>query len=201
MNAAENNFPVKMARANLDNVPEFALPSGFALRWYQPGDEAHWLRIHLAADRFNKVTPELFQKQFAVEEERGLQPASTCERRSGINSALRTLGERQCYLLAPTGEVIGTATAWFNDNFEGAPWGRVHWMAIVPEFQRQGLGKALLSAICQRLRELRHERAYLTTSTARIPAIKLYWKFGFEPLIQNIEDESLWCEIVRVAKR
>ena len=195
-------------RANLDHLPEFALPSGFALRWYQSGDEAHWLRIHLVADHFNEITPELFQQQFAVAAERGLstsaarrrQPASTCEDRSGMNSALQDLRKRQCYLLDPRGEAIGTGTAWFNDNFEGARWGRVHWLAIVPEFQGQGLGKAFLSVICRRLHELRHEQAYLSTSTARIPAIQLYWKFGFEPLIRNIEDENLRREIVRLAK-
>jgi GNAT superfamily N-acetyltransferase len=240
VSAAKNNTPVKMTRANLDNVPEFALPSGFALRWYQPGDEQHWLRIHLAADRLDEITPELFQTQFGLAAERGLQSASTCERRSGMKSALHELGKRQCYLLAPTGEVIGTGTAWFNDNFEDAPlpernpsrvaagretggrtilrgplsvegaaggdrprsarWGRVHWMAITPQFQGRGLGKTLLSAICQRLRELGHERAYLTTSSARVQAVGLYLKFGFEPLIRNIEDESLWREMVRLAK-
>src|SRR6266508_1346551 len=64
MSVVENNLPIKMSRANLDDVPEFALPDGFTLRWYQPGDEAHWLRIHLAADRYNEITPELFRKQF-----------------------------------------------------------------------------------------------------------------------------------------
>jgi ribosomal protein S18 acetylase RimI-like enzyme len=201
VSATGKNLPVKMTRANLDNLPEFALPSGFALRWYQSGDETHWLRIHLVADHFNKITPELFQEQFAVEEESWLPPTSTCEHRSEMNSAPENLRKRQCYLLDPRGEAIGTATAWFDDNFQGARWGRVHWLAIIPEFQGQGLGKALLSAICRRLRELRHERAYLTTSAARVPAIKLYCKFGFEPLIRNIEDESLWREIVRLAKR
>ena len=169
-----------MTRANLDHVPEFALPAGFALRWHQPGDEAHWLRIHLVADRLNRITPELFQMQF------------------GSNAKL--LRDRQCYLLAPTGQVIGTGTAWFNDNFEGGRWGRVHWMSIVPEFQGQGLGKALLSAICRRLRELGHERAYLITGAARVPAIGLYWKFGFEPWIRNVEDERVWCELIPLAK-
>jgi len=169
-----------MTRANLDNLPEFALPSGFVLRWYRPGDEAHWLRIHLFADHFNTITPELFQKLFGSDEQ--------------------NLRDRQCYLLAPTGQVIGTGTAWFNDNFEGARWGRVHWVAIVPEFQGQGLGKCLLSAVCRQLRELGHERAYLSTSTARVPAIRLYWKFGFEPMIRNAEEEALWREVARLAK-
>src|SRR5712672_1663168 len=100
MNLVGKHRPLKMARANLDNVPEFALPTGFALRRYQPGDEAHWLRIHLAADKLNKITPELFQKQFGPGE--------------------KNLCERQCYLLGPRGQVIGTGTAWFDENFEGA---------------------------------------------------------------------------------
>ena len=185
-----------MTRANLDNLPEFALPTGFSLRWYQPGDEAHWLRIHLVADHFNKITPELFQKQFAVEEERGLQPASTRERGSGMNSTVQELRKRQCYLLDPRDEAIGTGTAWFNDNFEGARWGRVHWMAIVPEFQGLVLGKCLLSAVCRQLRELGHERAYLSTSTARLAAIRLYLRFGFEPVIQNAEAEAAWKNVL-----
>lgn len=169
-----------MTRANLDDLPEFALPSGFTLRRYQPGDGAHWLRLHRVADQFNQITPELFRKQFG--------------------SDGRVLSERQSYLFAPTGEVIGTGTAWFNDNFAGAPWGRVHWMAVLPEFQGRGLGKALLSAICRRLRELGHERACLTTATARAPAVGLYLRFGFEPLIRSAEDERAWHELMRVVK-
>ena len=169
-----------MTRANLDNSPEFEPPSGFSLRWYQPDDEAHWLRIHLAADHLNEITPELFQRQFGSDE--------------------KLLRERQCYLSDPHGDVIGTGTAWFNNNFDGARWGRVHWVAIIPEFQGRGLGKALMTAICRRLPELGHQRAYLTTSTARVPAIKLYLKFGFEPLIRSVEDESLWRELVLLAK-
>jgi len=201
MNAAEENLPVKMTRPNLDHVPEFALPPGFALRWYQAGDETHWLRIHLAADRCNEITPDLFQKQFGLEAGRGFQPGSACEPRSGLKSAVQELTQRQSYLLAASGEAIGTGTAWFEKDFEGGRWGRVHWMAIMPEFQGRGLGKALLSAICGRLRELRHERVYLTTSTARLPAISLYLKFGFQPWIQTAGDDRVWRELIPLAKR
>jgi len=201
MNDSEKKIPVKMARANLNDLPVFDLPGDFSLRWYQPGDESHWLRIHLTADQFNEITPELFQRQFGLPEERGLQATSSHERQSGLKSALRELGERQCYLLlAPKGEVIGTGTAWYNDDFEGARWGRVHWMAVMPQFQGRGLGKALLAAICGRLRRLGHDRAYLTTSTARVPAIRLYRKFGFEPLIRSIKDERIWRDLIPLVK-
>jgi len=213
-----------MVRANLDNVPEFMLPAGFTLRRYEPGDEAHWLRIHLAADPFNEITPELFRKQFGVEAERGLQSSSekhqdvpsssfssssaksrvksrTRTSQCGVNSALRDLRQRLCYLLAPTGEVVGTGTAWFNNNFEGARWGRVHWLAIMPEFQGRGLAKPLMTSICRRLGELGHEHVYLSTSTARHAAIGMYLKFGFEPLIQSPEDAVVWREVLPSAVR
>jgi GNAT superfamily N-acetyltransferase len=184
VNATEKNLPVKMTRANLDDLPAFVMPDGFSLRWYRPGDEARWLRIHLAADHFNQFTLntlKLFRAQF------------------GLDEVL--LSRRQCYLLNPLAEVVGTGTAWFNDDFEGARWGRVHWMAIAPEFQGRGLGRVLLTAICQRLRELDHERAYLTTSTARVPAIRLYLKFGFEPLVRNGKDERAWRDLIPLAKK
>ena len=184
-----------MARANLDNLPEFALPAGFTRRWYQPGDEAHWRRIHLAADHYNKITPDLFQKQFCTESDHGLQSASRHESPGGMNSALHDLRERQCYLVEPRGEVIGTATAWFNDAFEATRWGRVHWLAIMPEHQGRGLAKPLMTTICRRLRELGHDRAYLSTSSVRIPAINLYLRFGFAPMIRDAEEETVWREL------
>jgi GNAT superfamily N-acetyltransferase len=161
-----------MVRKDLERVPEFALPARFSLRWYRPGDEAHWRRIHWLADRDNEITPALFGQRF------------------GSDSAL--LARRQCYLLDAGGEAIGTATAWFNDNFEGARFGRVHYVAIVPEYQGRGLSRPLMTAICQRLRELGHYRAYLTTAPTRLPAIKLYLRFGFLPLVRSAEEAAAW---------
>ena len=172
MSGAIWNMRVQMVRENLESIPEFALPAGFALRWYRPGDEAHWRRIHLLADRDNEITPDLFGQRF------------------GCDCAL--LARRQSYLLDGGGEAIGTGTAWFNDNFEGARFGRVHYVAIVPEHQGRGLSRPLMTAICQRLRELGHDRAYLTTATTRMPAIKVYLRFGFVPLARSEEEAAAW---------
>ena len=173
---AEKIIPLKMIRENLRNIPQFALPENFSLRWFRSGDEKVWERIHVEADKLTKITPELFRQQF------------------GDDDAL--LAARQGYLLDGRGNAIGTATAWFNDNFEGARVGRVHWVAIVPEHQGKGLSKPLMTATCHRLNELGHARAYLSTSSARIPAIKLYLEFGFVPLIRSAEDESIWKEVL-----
>jgi GNAT superfamily N-acetyltransferase len=161
-----------MVRWNMDDLAAFPLPAHFGFKWYAPGDEDHWYRIHLRADRFNSITPELFAEQFGSES--------------------RMLQERQCYLIAPNHEIIGTATAWYNDDFLGKKFGRVHWLAIDPAYQGQGLSRPLLSAICQKLRALGHNCAYLSTSPERLPAIRLYRRFGFQPLIQSEHDAALW---------
>lgn len=166
-----------MIRETLDDIPQYVLPPGYSLRRYQPGDERSWTAIHVEADLYNTITPALFGQQF------GSDPV--------------VLRERQFYVCDPDGRAIGTATAWFDDHYRGRRYGRVHWVAIVPAMQGRGLSKPLMTAVCNRLRELGHDRVYLTTSAARLPAVHLYLKFGFVPEIAGPQDEALWREILR----
>jgi len=106
------------------------------------------------------------------------------------------LAGRQCYLLEAPGKPIGTGAAWFKESFEGARFGRIHWVAILPEFQGRGLAKPLMTMLCRRLRDLGHDRGYLTTAAERLPAIKLYLRFGFVPLIRTGVDESQWRNVM-----
>jgi len=163
-------------REHLDDIPQFALPPGYLLRGFQPGDEERWFRLQAAGDHLNEITRDLFQRQFGADE--------------------TLLAERQYYLTDAGGSAIGTGTAWFNDNFQGEKFGRVHWLAVLPEHQGRGLGKALLTSLYRRLRELGHERAYLTTETVRLAAISLYLRFGFEPLIRGEAEHALWERIL-----
>jgi GNAT superfamily N-acetyltransferase len=165
------NLRVEMIRESLEDLPQFPVPAPCTLRWYRPGDEAAWLRIHLEADAHNTFTPRTFEEQF------GRDP--------------RVLAERQCYLCDAEGEAIGTTTAWFHD-YRGRPFGRVHWVAIVPAMQGRGLANPLLTAVCNRLRALGHERAYLSSATVRVPALNLYLKFGFLPVVRTEEDLRAW---------
>lgn len=170
------DIEISMIRPTLDNLPHYDLPEGYSLHWYEPGDEAAWTAIHVVADRYNHITPTLFAEQF------------------GHDTAV--LQQRQCYLKDPAGNLIGTTSAWFNDDYHGMSWGRIHWVAIVPEMQGKGLAKPLLAAVCGRLKDLGHERAYLDTSAARLPAVGLYLKFGFQPEILKPEDETIWREVL-----
>jgi GNAT superfamily N-acetyltransferase len=166
---------ISMIRSDLENIPQFALPPDYSVRWYQPGDERHWCDIHLAADRHNVITPELFAEQFGTDAD--------------------LLHQRQMYLADLSGRTFATATAWFNDDYRGQFYGRVHWVAIAPEMQGRGLAKPLMTILCARMHALGHVRAYLTTEAARIPAIRLYLKFGFVPEINDERDAAIWRDL------
>lgn len=166
---------IQMIRNDLESIPRYTLPEGFAFKWYEPGCEKNWLDVHLLADTHSDITLDLFLRQFSLDE--------------------RVLRRRQVYLVASDGRFIGTATAWLGDDLMGRPFGRLHWVAIIPEFQGQGLAKPLLTTVLGRMRDLGHQRAYLNTQTVRIPAINLYAKFGFVPLIRTPEDRRIWSDL------
>jgi GNAT superfamily N-acetyltransferase len=174
---AGHDFPIAMVHEDLQKAPIHDLPSGFALRWYRPGDEIAWVRIQNAATPQNPVTAAVFAREFG--------PGQSA------------LPDRQCYLLGPDGTAIGTATAWHDGDHHGRPFGLVHWVAVTRTMQGRGLAKPLLGAVCRRLRELGDGRAYLTTSTSRLPAIRLYLKFGFVPEIRTAYDAAVWRALRR----
>lgn len=147
---------------DLHCVPRHPLPAPFSLRRFRPGDRETWVRIETAAEQFRDITPDLFELQF------GTDPV--------------VLEQRQLFLCDGIGTAIGTATAWSDGTDSRESWGRVHWVAIVPAWQGRGLAKPLLSAVCQRLLELEHQRAYLMTESVRTAAIALYQKFGFKTI-------------------
>ncbi len=177
----ESHWPLTMIRETLEDLPAYSLPPGYTFRWYQPGDESRWVAIQAAADRYNKITPELFVGQF--------------------RAANARLEERQCYLLDPAGDAIGTATAWMDDLAGDPAAGRIHWVAIHPAAQGKGLAKPLMTAVCWRLQMLGHRTAYLTTSMARPVAIGLYLKFGFVPVLAGDEDRARWQRLQEQLRR
>lgn len=162
--ASAGDQSVTMVNADLHAAPSCNLSPDLRVHWYEPDDGNFWIAIHKLADQYNEITPQLFADQFAG---------------AGFH-----LTERQCYLLDKTGNPVATATAWAEHQGRFAGFGRLHWVAVVPVRQNQGLGKMVVSVACRRLIALGHTRAFLITSSLRPAAIHLYEKFGF-----RIEDE------------
>ncbi|MDD7986730.1 GNAT family N-acetyltransferase [Lentisphaera marina] len=166
-----------LTREHFDDLPDFSLPLAYSYRNYQFQDEENWFRIYKASDNYNKVYSTTFREYFGAE--------------------IKKLEQRQIYICNEEGLAVATATAWDDPNFLGESWGRVHWLAVHPDFQGRGLAKCLLSEVIKRLKECGHEKAYLRTYTMREKAIKLYLNFGFTPLVRSEEDEKIWRSLAK----
>lgn len=169
-----DNTDVWMVHRDLVQAPKYALPAGYAMRFFQPGDVANWLRVQQAAEEYLTITAETFTTYMPDAE---LWP------------------QRVMFLLDSTGNEIGSITAWHDAQMLGHTAGLVHWVAIVPEAQGKGLAKPMLSAALDLMQTLGYHEAWLGTGAARIPAINLYLHFGFQPLLRGTEDAEAWQRI------
>jgi GNAT superfamily N-acetyltransferase len=181
MSVIDEYISVTMTREHLEDIPQFHLPPGFTVRWYQDGDEELWLEIERASEDHIEITHELFVEWHG--------------------DHLPVLKDRMFFLLDSEMNTIGTATAWFLNEYNGKPYGRVGWVAIIPEMRSRGLSRPMMTVLCNRLKDLGHKRAYLTTSTARFPAIRLYWQFGFRPEYEEVDDRMVWQELERLIQQ
>lgn len=172
MTADLPNVDVWMLNADLARAPRSALPAGFRMRFYRPGDVETWLGVHALAEQYLTVTAAHFARSMP-----------------GGDALLAT---RVMFLVGPDGAEIGTITAWENDTLLGRRIGQIHWVAIVPEYQGRGLAPPMLSAACILLRAMGHNEACLDTNTRRIPALNLYLRFGFAPHIVSDEQRAAW---------
>ncbi len=167
------HLPVTMIRRNLNSLPHFPLPPGFSHRLFRKGDESLWAGIETAVSEFKNEKAALahFDKEF----------------RPFMDDM-----ENRCLLLERNGGgVIGTATAWYNSSFREEDHGRLHWLAVHPDFQGKGLAKPLVSLVMKMIKQY-HRRAYLTSQTTSHVAIRVYLDFGFEPLIEGKECLEAW---------
>ncbi len=127
-------------------------------RSFEAGMDSAWLSIQDRSDHYNVFPPGTFEKEF------------------GNNES--DLAKRMLFLEIG-GELIATASAWYPHGDWSSEYGRVHWVAVVPEFQGRGLSKVLLTQVLTAMSELGYTKSYLTTGSVRMPAIRLYEKFNF----------------------
>lgn len=154
------NIPVQMVRSHLRDIPQAAFPEGFGIRPLRPGEAALWTDIQRDAEEFFPIGDDLFFQQFGDD-----LPAT----------------EQRCFFVTkPKDVAVGTISAWYSRDFRGQDHGRIHWVAIRPDYQGRGLGRAAMTFALNRLARW-HERCWLATSIARLPALKMYLDYGFLP--------------------
>ena len=167
------NIGVGMVRPHMHDIPDVELPEGYRFRPFLVGDDRLWWKIQDSANgEFGGLSPNAFITEFGGHEDE--------------------LPTRSWFVLDDRGREVASITAWWR---EGRPdQGLIHWVAVLPDQQGKGLGKAIMTKAMNRLAE-EYSTAYLGTSSARIAAIKVYLDFGFLPDMERDRAEDAWAEV------
>ena len=150
-----------MIRDGVADFPLHDLPAGYRFRTYGEGDDRVWTNLHLAAEPYIKVTPDLFINEFHADRD--------------------ALTDRMFFVETSEGEPAASISAWWErDRYNPTERGRIHWVVVHPDHQRRGITKPMMTRAMQRL-ALSHRKAMLGTSSGRTWALKVYLDFGFYP--------------------
>lgn len=139
---------------------DIRMPQGFSLRPYQDGDEAAWVALEYAVGDFGS---------------QGEARAYFLRTYGGHAEALR----RRCiFAVSPDGRPAGSCIAWW-DRRTDAFVPSLHWLVVDPDFQRNGLGRALCLEAMRIFRIVGEYPVYLHTQPWSYAAILLYTELGF----------------------
>ena len=81
------------------------------------------------------------------------------------------------FLVKHGSEYVATVFAW-EDKVD-SPIGRLHYLAVLPDYQQQGLGAALCSLVLRYFKNQGKSSVTLKTEDFRYNAIRLYKNIGF----------------------
>lgn len=155
---------MKLAYHDCDKISESEqprLPAGFSFHMYRNGDMRHWCEIECSVLEFpDQIKAEdYFQREFLPWE--------------------NELHQRMVFIVNEQQIPVATASAWWFDSDESRQ-ASLHWVAVHPEYQRLGLGRAVVMKALSLfpIYEPDHP-VFLHTQTWSHVAIRLYRKLGF----------------------
>ena len=163
---------LQMRLPTLEGLPEPRPPAGTELRTYLPGDEAHWARI------MNECIGENWTPERCLEE---------LVRRPQFRPDA-------CFFAIVGGVPQGTATAWLHPAYL-PDRGYLHMIGVASEQRGRGLGTLVTLAALGWFREHGFAGAVLDTDDWRLPAIAVYLKLGFGPVLFDDEHARRWTAV------
>jgi mycothiol synthase len=153
----------------LDRPPLVRLSPGYALRTYQPGDEAHFYRVMALAG-------------WPGWDDAKLQPWL-----ARIPPASWFMAVRQ-----DSGEIVATAMG-LHDHSPTHPFGgELGWVAAHPAHAGHGLGMAVCAAVTARLLAAGYENIHLYSEDWRLAALKTYLRLGYVPFLYTPDMPERW---------
>ncbi len=106
----------------------------------------------------------------------------TPQARSNLAAGLLEHPNAMVLLASADSQAVGTAVCiWGFSTFAGKPMINVHDLAVLPDFQGRGIGRALLSEVERRARTRGCCKITLEVHDTNEGAKRLYDSFGFGP--------------------
>jgi len=152
--------------------PQIAIPAGYILRTYQPGDENRFFTLMKLAG-------------WSGWDEQILKPW------------LYRILPQGWFMITHevSGEIVATAMATHDHTWKFPFCGEVGWVAADPAHAGRGLGLAVVAAVTVRFIDVGYQHIHLFTEHWRLAAIKIYLKLGYSPLVDSHEVELLWHRV------
>ncbi|MCB0689888.1 MAG: GNAT family N-acetyltransferase [Saprospiraceae bacterium] len=166
-------IPVTMILEKLEGFPPFPALPEYDIRTFQPGQKEDWACLQSTTDSFKNSD----EARIHFDHEFGPHYAD--------------MSDRCFFLFDQNNTCIGTAMAWFASDPFAKDYGRLHWVAIHPDWRGRGLGKYLINHTVRQMSRW-HEKVYLTTQTTSFVAIAIYLDLGFKPLVSSKMDRKAW---------
>lgn len=162
-----------LRRPNLEELPtlETLLPEGYSLRTREEGDLPGLTALMVRA------YPEL-----TWDDERVHQALV-------VDTTVKTT-----FLITYGTEVVATASArWQPDRYLDE--GYVHWVASDPSHRGKQLGLLATLATLHEFQRWGAKGSVLHTDDFRLPAIKVYLKLGFRPVLSHATHAPRWAKL------
>ena len=155
-------------------LPDVALPEGYALRGYRSGDEDSWVALLNLGDFDTRWDRQRLDAYLA-----------DAERREGSR-------------VVAMGREIVAATFASRENKAGL----LDYVVTHPNHRDRRLGQAVCTAVLKFFAERGYEKVILTTDDWRLPDIKVYLSLGFIPEMTREDMPSRWENVMnRLGKR
>ena len=174
MSAAKTKEQLKMIwpEGLLSSPPAVHVPVGYTLRAYQPGDEQGFYNV-MDLVGFTHWDQEVLRTWLA-----------------------HVLPDGWFLIVHRASDKI-VATAMANHRPQDIhPFaGELGWVAGHPEHAGKGLGMAVCAAAVRRLLAAGYKNIYLNTDDWRLPALSIYLRLGWVPLLYLPDMEDRWRDV------
>lgn len=163
-----SDLPQLYMRRDLEDLPPMILPEGMSFHTQDEQSAAVWEAMISESFGF----PVSYEK--VIVEGDGFRPENV-------------------FFLCENGQEIATTTAAEKAQFPGEGWLRM--VASLPSAQGKGAGRLVCLRALYALKEEGYPSVVLSTDDFRLPAIRMYLRLGFQPLMTHESHPERWEKV------